>query len=178
MADPFLLLVRRAAPGDARALALVGAASFLEAFAENHDSADVLQHCAEHHNEARHAELLATPGIAVWVAAAPATGTIVGYAMLGPPQMPDFKCQDGDIELKRIYLLHRFQRGGVGRRLMQSAVDEALARRARRLLLGVYELNTPSIAFYHAMGFETVGRQGFRAGNTVFNDLILAKTLV
>ncbi len=70
----------------------------------------------------------------------------MGYAMLGPADLP-IETSVRAKELKRIYLLHRFHGGGVDRRLMQAALDAAIATGSRRMLLGVYEANHNALAF-------------------------------
>ncbi len=81
------------------------------------------------------------------------------------------------MELKRIYLLHRFHGGGVGRRLMQAALDAAIATGARRLLLGVYEANHNALAFYARQGFVEAGRKPFQVGSRIYDDLVLSRPL-
>ena len=82
-----------------------------------------------------------------------------------------------DLEIKRIYLLHRFQGQRVGRRLMQAAVEAARAGGAGRVLLGVYAENHDALAFYARCGFAQVGRRTFRVGRTDYQDVILGMTL-
>ncbi|HEX6040585.1 GNAT family N-acetyltransferase [Longimicrobium sp.] len=47
---------------------------------------------------------------------------------------------------------------GVGRRVMQSAIDDARARGDHALLLEVIEQNTPAVKLYDALGFQVVRR--------------------
>ncbi len=77
------------------------------------------------------------------------------------------------MEVKRIYLLHRFQGTGVGRALMQWAVETARAMDKTRLLLAVYAGNAKAIAFYQRYGFNEVGTREFRVGNGTYHDLVL-----
>lgn len=100
---------------------------------------------------------------------------MIGYSVLTPPDLPG--AIEGDIELRRIYLLSRFQGGGMGRRLMEAAVQEAGDRRFRRLLLGVYGENHRALAFYRRMGFAEIGTREFWVGTKCCSDFVLARTL-
>lgn len=172
-------LIRRAAAGDADALALVGAATFLDTFAGVLDGADIVAHCRKQHSAEAYAQALADPAVALWLAET-AGAAPVGFAMLTPPHLPDLPPQQqraGDLELKRIYLLSRFHGGGTGRRLMQHAIDEARARGAGRLLLGVYAGNARALAFYARCGYAQVGERRFQVGANTYHDAILALEL-
>lgn len=102
-------------------------------------------------------------------------GAPVGYALVCPPDLPVPTSPD-DIELKRIYLLHRFQGSGIGAALMDWSIEKAQAMGKRRLLLGVNAENK-AVEFYLSQGFERVGTRKFQVGDTLCDDLILARTL-
>lgn len=176
-ADTALPLIRRAHAGDAEALALVGAATFLDTFAGTLDGADIVGHCRKQHAAELYAQALADPASALWLAETAAGAAPVGFAMLTPPQLPLPDLRADDLELKRIYLLSRFHGGGTGRRLMQCAIDEARARGAGRLLLGVYAGNARALAFYARCGYAQIGERRFQVGGNTYQDAILALEL-
>jgi GNAT superfamily N-acetyltransferase len=173
MPDPPYSL-RVCQPGDEQALSLVASASFLEAFAGTLDGPDILAHCLQNNSVAKYMAWLADP--AVRIAVAEIKGAPVGYALLCPPDLP-IPCTPADIELKRIYLLHRFQGLGVGAALLQWAANEARSMNMGRLLLGVYGGNDKAIAFYHHSGFGTIGTRQFLVGRTLHDDLVLGLIL-
>lgn len=168
--------IRRAGLADAARLALVAGATFLETFAETIGGDDLLAHATVKNGEAYYAARLAEPEHVLWLAEAAGTGAPVGFAMLSPPDLPVAAAPE-DIELKRIYLFSAWHGGGTGRALMQAAVDEAVARGKRRLLLGVYSGNARAIGFYEAAGFERIGTRRFQVGAALFDDLVLARAL-
>ena len=176
-AAPLEVRVRPAAAGDAEALALVGAASFLEAFAGVLDGADILAHCRVQHAPEVYAGWLARADAALWLAETVHGAAPVGYAVLTPAALPLPDPRAGDLELKRIYLLHRFHGGGLGARLLQAAVGEARARGARRLALGVYTGNERARAFYRRAGFVQVGERRFQVGEHQYEDAVMALDL-
>ncbi len=161
-------------PEDAERLALVGAATFLEAFAGFLKGEDILAHCRKHHSAEKYAAMLADAETKI--VTAEVKGSAVGYAVVCPPDLPVPTTAD-DLELKRIYLLHRFQGSGMGAALMEWSVDAAKAMGRRRLLLGVNDKNDKAVAFYLRHGFEHVGTRSFQVGNTVCSDFLLAKKL-
>ena len=168
--------IRPCGPQDAGALALVGQATFLETYATVLPAADILAHCGDEHGEGRYAAWLADPAYRFWGASLRETGVMVGYVMLCPPDLP-LPTDANDLEIKRIYLLSRFQGGGVGARLMGAALDAAQASGARRVLLGVYGKNAAAIAFYARQGFSRAGLRKFQVGANTYDDLVLARPL-
>jgi len=170
-------VIRAGRAGDEAALALLGQASFLEAFAGTLRSADILEHCAHKHSRELYRGWLAAAHVDTWLAEAQQGGAPVGYLVMCPPSAAELPLADlaqSDAEIKRIYLLHRFQRLGLGAALLQGARARAVQRGARRLVLGVYAGNHVAVGFYQAQGFRVAGRRSFRVGQTDCEDLILA----
>jgi ribosomal protein S18 acetylase RimI-like enzyme len=168
------IALRTCAPGDEEALALVGAATFLETFSGSLEGEDILEHCRVQHAASRYAEWLGSACYRLCLAEL--RGAPVGFAVLSPPDLPVAVTAD-DIELKRIYLLHRFQGGGLGRALMEWSVAESRVMGKQRLLLGVKADNTAALAFYDRVGFVRIGERKFRVGSMICDDYILARTL-
>lgn len=167
--------VRRAASGDAAALAAVGAATFLETFAGLVDGADIVAHCARQHAESVYAGWLASADYAPFLATVEPGAAPVGYAVLAPADVPIPDPRPDDLEIKRIYLLSRFHGGGAGRALMEAALTEAGARNAGRVLIGVKDDNHRAIAFYKKSGFAVAGTRRFTVGAGSYSDLLFAK---
>lgn len=165
--------LRPCRPGDEEKLALVGAASFLEAFAGFLPGEDVLLHCRNQHSAKKYAAMLADPETHACIAEV--KDAPVGYALVCPPDLPVPLTPD-DVELKRIYLLHRFQGSGIGAALMDWSVEKARSLGKRRLLLGVNAENK-AVEFYQRQGFEHAGTRSFKVGNTICKDFILARKL-
>jgi ribosomal protein S18 acetylase RimI-like enzyme len=165
--------VRTCGPGDEHALALVGQSTFLDAFAGVLSGEDILLHCAKQHAPEVYKAWLDETRVRVWLAEAEPGHAPVGYLVVAPASLPLPDLRDDDVEVKRIYLLHRVQGTGLGRRLMQDAVEYAEQSGSRRLLLGVYGGNDRAIAFYERLGFARVGTRRFRVGNNDYDDLIL-----
>ncbi len=171
-----MLSIRRAEPTDAAALALVGAATFLESYSGVIDGGALVRHCVQKQTEPVYAAALADQKQALWLAEAGPGAAPVGYLHLAPPDLP-VPTQAGDLEIKRIYVLDKLQRSGLGAKLLAACEDEARERGAGRVLLGVYKGNAKALGFYERVGFQTCGERTFDVGGTVYNDWVLEKRL-
>jgi ribosomal protein S18 acetylase RimI-like enzyme len=160
--------VRKAQAGDADALALVGASTFLETYAGVLDGRGLIAHCRDHHSVAAYDALL-TGGAQAWLGEV--NDAPVGYVVLAQPELE--AARPGDIELKRIYTLSRFHGTGLGGALMEAAVAGASGH--ARLLLGVKADNHRAIAFYRKQGFEPFTTRQFNVGGKLYDDLVLAR---
>ena len=184
--------LRRATVADAPALALVGAATFLEAFTWMLPGADILAHAARNHSADAYRAYLAKPDTRITLAlTGPPAGfggepeAPVGYAMLTAPELPTIEVLPTDIELKRIYLFSRFRgmpvAGQPGVRpaqaLLEAAVADARSLHRTRLLLGTHANNLRAIGFYRRNGFVEAGKRTFQVGNQLCDDLIFARSL-
>ena len=181
--------LRPATAADAAALALVGAATFLEAFTWMLPGADIVAHCAVQHSAALYARYLAAPDTRITLATSGADAP-VGYAMLAAPELPTFSVLPTDIELKRIYLFSRFRTATLldatgaaipglrpAQALLNAAIADARSLGRTRLLLGTHANNLRAIAFYRRNGFTEAGARTFQVGAQVCCDLIFAKPI-
>ncbi len=174
---------RQCTLADAPRLALIGAATFLEAYAGWIPGDSILEHCRKNHTEAAYAGYLAQPQTRAWLAEAAPGAAPIGYALLTAPDFDPHLLHPGDTELKRIYTFSRFQRGpdgsgpAVGQALMNLAIAHARAQANPRLLLGLNQDNQKALHFYRKNGFAQIGTRHFQVGQQLFDDLVLAKPL-
>lgn len=168
--------IRPCTPDDAIALSTVAAATFLETYAGIVDGRDILHHCQTTHAVSAYATLLADPARRLFIAEMQPGNAPVGFLLLSPADAP-VELREDDIELTRIYLLHRFHGTGLGRQLLQTALDAAREGGAGRLLLAVYSRNERADAFYRRNGFTQIGTRVFHVGASDYNDYVLARDL-
>jgi ribosomal protein S18 acetylase RimI-like enzyme len=168
--------IRRCTSADAAALALIGQCTFLETYADVLPGGAIIAHCANAHSLALYTQWLADPAYQMWLAEAPG-GAPVGFMVVAPPDLPLDGVSEQDAEIKRIYLLSKFQGGGVGKRFIDEALLHAPERRATRLLLGVYAKNLAAIGFYERSGFTKVGTRTFNVGGNLYDDFIMGRAL-
>ncbi|RYG26284.1 GNAT family N-acetyltransferase [bacterium] len=167
--------IRRATPEDAAALALAGAATFLETYALSLPGRDLVRHCGINHAATVYEKWLNDPACAVWVVEAGEGRNVVGFGVLTSPDLPC--AEEGDLELRRIYILSKFQGNGLGRELVDLAAKEAQKRGAKRLLLGVYGENEAALGFYTHIGLSRIGHRQFQVGDKTCFDYVLGKNL-
>ncbi len=142
--------LRRATPADSAMLALVGAATFLEAFTWMLPGADILAHATTNHTP----ELPSIPTFAtdielkrIYLFSRFRSAPVVGSG-LRP-----------------------------GQALMDAAIADAVALGRTRLLLGTHAGNQRAIAFYRRNGFTEAGTRTFLVGTQQCCDLIFARHL-
>jgi diamine N-acetyltransferase len=162
-------------PGDEQTLALIGQATFLEAFTGVLPGEDILLHCQTQHSAEKYRSYLSDRFSTLWMAKI--AGAPVGYLLLTTPDLPLEGITKADLEVKRVYLLHRFQGLGIGRRLMETANEAAISAGCKRLLLGVYAQNQDAVSFYGRIGYQAVGTRKFKVGSNIYDDLILGLTI-
>ena len=173
------LVLRRASEADAGAIALAGAATFLETYAGILDGFDIVAHCEREHSPARYLRWLQSATARVWAVETRHASAMVGY-MVGQvvddnSDLPLADLRPTDFEIRRIYILSRFQGAGIGRALVERAIADALSLGAGRILLGVHSRNERAIGFYERLGFVTCGTRIFRIGSRDCDDKIMAR---
>ena len=169
--------VRPAQIADAGALALVAGASLLETFHAIIPGGDIVAHVSGKSSPAVFEGWMGDAASVVFYAGAEGTDAPIGYAVLTSPDFPTDALAPGDTELRRIYTLAAAHGTGLGPALLQAALDEARARRHRRLLLGVHPDNRRARRFYERNGFVVIGERSFAVGAQRFTDPIYALTL-
>ena len=79
------------------------------------------------------------------------------------------------LEIERIYVTRDFQGLGLGRALVDKALEAARAAKKKTVWLGVWEKNGNAIAFYKKMGFSKTGTRDFYMGKKRQTDFIMRK---
>ncbi|OPG95823.1 GNAT family N-acetyltransferase [Chryseobacterium mucoviscidosis] len=102
---------------------------------------------------------------------------LAGYLKLNRDEAQSEKMSDASLEIERIYIKKKFQKHGLGKYLLNQAIETALEHNKKRIWLGVWERNDNAIAFYHRMGFVQTGSHSFYMGDEEQIDFILVKTL-
>ena len=64
--------------------------------------------------------------------------------------------EGADGHINALYILRRFHRSGIGRRLVTMVAADWLARGGKGLSVGVLSANRPAVAFYEALGARFV----------------------
>ncbi len=165
------LTFRDARENDAVDVAEIGRDTFIETFGHLYPPHDLKTYLDEAFAiEAIRAEIL-DPQIEIRIAFA--GRRIVAYTKIGPCKLPIDTGDEPALELHRIYVYRARQGVGVGRILLNWAIERARQRGAKQLFLGVFSQNQRAIAVYENRGFEKVGEYKFPVGETLDDEIIM-----
>lgn len=103
---------------------------------------------------------------------------VAGYLKINTNDAQSEEMGDESLEIERIYIKNKFQKHGLGKYLLNKAIEIAMERNKNKIWLGVWEKNENAIAFYKKMGFVQTGAHSFYMGDEEQMDLIMTKTLI
>lgn len=102
---------------------------------------------------------------------------VAGYLKVNTNDTQSEDMGDESLEIERIYIKNKFQKHGLGKYLLNKAMEIAIERNKKKIWLGVWEKNENAIAFYKKLGFVQTGAHSFYMGDEEQMDLIMTKTL-
>ncbi|WP_192703757.1 GNAT family N-acetyltransferase [Paenibacillus sp. OAS669] len=102
---------------------------------------------------------------------------LAGYLKVNMNDAQSEPMGDESLEVERIYIRQSFQRKGLGKYLINQAMEIARGHKKKRIWLGVWEKNENAIDFYNKMGFVQTGAHSFYMGDEEQIDFILTRTL-
>lgn len=103
---------------------------------------------------------------------------VAGYLKVNTGEAQSEEMGDDSLEVERIYVKKKFQKHGLGKQLLNKAMEIALNQQKKAIWLGVWEENENAIAFYQKKGFVQTGAHSFFMGDDEQIDLIMTKTLL
>lgn len=173
------LAIRRAVAADAAMLARTKRDCFRQTFLGGYlnipySAENLAVFEAESYSEVAVAAELADPARAQWVAEAP-DGSIAAYVHVGPCKLPHADVRPDHGEIYQLYVLANWQRHGLGKRLMDMALDWLAEHRSGPVWLGVYSENLRAQAVYARYGFVKVGDYEFRVGDHRDHEFIFRR---
>jgi diamine N-acetyltransferase len=101
---------------------------------------------------------------------------VAGYLKVNINDAQSEEIDDESLEIERIYIKSKFQKHGLGKYLLNKAMEIAMERNKKKIWLGVWEKNENAIAFYKKMGFVQTGAHSFYMGDEEQIDFIMTKT--
>ncbi len=168
----FKYKIRECTPGDERLLSIVAQAMIFETYAPLVHGVNLYQYAIEELGVERFQTFLADRTMRIWAAEIDPTGAIVGYAHVVPDVRDPFA-----LELKRMYLFHRFRNEGIGKRLTDQSIAFAQQRGSQAVLIRVHQKDEAAIGFYLGYGFQAIGEEEFTAGDEVAKVVLMRLTL-
>lgn len=171
-----MIIIRNATAQDAALIASMSRETFYETFASQNTAEDMDKFMNEQFTHEKLAAEVAEPGNIFFLAVD--GDTPIGYAkMREGEKCPEFGDRTS-IEIARIYATTSSIGKGVGKALMQTCVDTAVAMGRDIIWLGVWEKNQRAIDFYSRWGFQQFGTHVFLLGNDPQTDWLMMKPLV
>jgi ribosomal protein S18 acetylase RimI-like enzyme len=165
--------IRVARAGDLKPLAALARKTYVEAFGHSFEPADLTAHMKSKLSDACFKRYL---GEDTFFLAEQHT-SLIGFLQIGAARPDPLLVVPGDAELRRVYVLSDHQNRGVGRRLIDKALTDTIAREARSIFLDVWELNVGARRLYERYGFTVVGKRPFKLESGVETgfDLIMVR---
>lgn len=163
--------IRPALDEDAQTLAALGAETFIATFGRLYDEKDLNAFLVKSHSAEVYAAFLRNPDYGLWLAVSP-QGEAIGYAVAGPCGLPVPNCPANAGELMRLYLKQGVQGGGIGARLLETAL-EFLRSRFNSIYLSVYAENTGAQRLYQRFGFVKIHEHFYMVGDHADPDWIM-----
>ncbi len=170
------ITLRRATAEDAIALSALAIRTYEETWGDSYPRDELADFLQAHYGLAAQQAELADPAGATWLLED--EGVAVGYLSAGANELPHPTAGDGDIELKRFYLLASHQGGGHGTAMMQCLLKWVDVPKPRTLWVGVWEENHGAQRFYQRYGFVKAGEYDFIVGSTVDREFILRRPAI
>ncbi|MEJ3721341.1 GNAT family N-acetyltransferase [Paenibacillus polymyxa] len=103
---------------------------------------------------------------------------LAGFLKVNINDAQSEKMGDESLEVERIYIKNKFQKHGLGKYLLNKAMEIALRHNKKKVWLGVWEKNKNAIAFYKKMGFVQTGAHSFYMGDEEQIDFIMTKSMI
>jgi diamine N-acetyltransferase len=101
---------------------------------------------------------------------------VAGYLKLNTNDAQTEEMGEESLEIERIYIRGKFQKHGLGKYLLNQAMEVAVEQNKKKVWLGVWGKNENAIAFYQKMGFVQTGAHSFYMGDEEQIDFIMMKT--
>jgi ribosomal protein S18 acetylase RimI-like enzyme len=165
-----MIEIRIASIQDAELIADLSRDTFYETFAEHNTKADMDKFMSEQFSKE---QLMAEVGVSgnnfllAYLGEEPA-----GYVFLKEGSHTDLSTPNA-IEISRLYARSSFIGKGIGKALMQAAIEQARTQNKQIIWLGVWEHNQRAIQFYLSFGFEKFSEHDFVLGNDVQRDWLM-----
>lgn len=170
------ITIRRAEPTDANLIAVLGSATFYEAYFEQDIPSALANYILDSFSPEQITKEIAEPGSEFIIIFQKEKA--VGYAKLREAPVAPGVASTNAIELQRIYIIERVWGSGAAEMLLEYVLNRVGQRGFDTLWLGVWTENKRAQRFYEKHGFrDTGGRLEFVYDAGIGINLVLEKQL-
>lgn len=162
---------------DLKILKKVGIETFTATFAAQNTPENMQAYLSQAYTDEKLTNEITTPGSTFYLLIESETAEIAGYLKLNVAVAQTETIANNSLEIERIYLRQAFQKQGLGRKMLEFALQQARTLGMSAVWLGVWEHNENAKAFYQKLGFHQVSQHSFLLGADCQTDLILLKEL-
>ena len=150
--------IRKAMESDAIKIAALGACVWVDTYATEGVSDKIARFILSEFTEESILEIIRYKTVFV----ASSNANLMGYIVFGPEN-------NNKIEIETLYILPKYQRTGVGSKLIQITTELP----AKSFWLSVWELNHQAINFYSKIGFIETGELYFDLYGDKIRNIVL-----
>lgn len=168
---PGEFVISHAGPSDVGEIREISIQTFSETFSELNTKRDMKKYLDENFNSVKILSEVNTTGSEFFLVKK--GGETAGYLKLNMGDAQNEKTGENCIEIERLYVAAKFKRRGIGKLMMNKAIQRAREISAGCIWLGVWELNHDARAFYDKFGFKKFGEHIFMLGNDVQTDWLM-----
>jgi diamine N-acetyltransferase len=104
-------------------------------------------------------------------------GLAIGFSLLGVRPPPASVIGKAPFEIERFYMDQAWLGRGVAQQLMAATISEAETLGGETIWLLAWNQNFRAMAFYRKCGFEQVGTTPYLFGDTVEEDIVMARAI-
>ena len=152
-------VVRRASPEDTEVLGIIGPAAYAEAYSYLWDRPDAYSDQLRTFGPRAFESVLARPDARLWIGEV--GGTLVGFLSMIVGSVDPIECRPGGALIPRVYIIGPAQRTGLGRLLLDAAIEQAGTEGLSHVWLDVMASATAARRAYARWGFREIGRRRF-----------------
>lgn len=102
---------------------------------------------------------------------------IAGYIKLNVNRAQNEYKDQNSLEVERIYVSGRHHGKGIGKAMLNFAIQQATQQQKDFIWLGVWEHNQKAISFYKSQGFGFCGSHDFMLGEDRQTDLLMKRNI-
>lgn len=149
----------------------LGRTTFTQTYAKDNTVENLLQYLDDHFNLRQIKSELTNPNSFFYIAQS--DNEYLGFLKLNTQDAQTEKTELSAFEVERIYVLNKYKGQGIGKLLMEKAIEMAKSNHAPFIWLGVWEENPNAIAFYEKCGYKPFGKHTFKLGDDEQTDIMM-----